>query len=57
MIQYAEVPVGCGAWEEGEVIAHDEETGNVTIKTDDGTLFKGCESLARFFLKDKPEQA
>lgn len=31
MVQYAEVPIGHCAWEEGEVIAHDEDAGIVTI--------------------------
>lgn len=55
MVQYAEVPIGHCAWEEGEVIAHDEDAGLVTIQADDGTKYQGCESLVRFFTKLQAE--
>lgn len=56
MVQYAEVPIGHCAWEEGEVIEHDEDAGIVTIQADDGTKYQGCESLARFFTKLQTDQ-
>jgi hypothetical protein len=44
MIQCTEVPLGYGVWVEGVVISHDEDTGNVTIQTDDGTKYQRCET-------------
>lgn len=55
MIEYAEVPLGYGEWVEGQVIENDEEMGLITIQTDDGTKYRGCESQARFFTKTKPD--
>lgn len=49
MIQYAEVPTSKGSWEVGEVVATDDEHGLITIRAEDGTLWSGCETQARFF--------
>ncbi len=56
MIQFAEVPVGNCAWEVGKVVSHDEENGTITIETDDGHFYRGCESLARFFTEKLSEE-
>lgn len=42
--QYVEFQTGICSWEQGRVIDYDENSGILTIETDDGEKFRGCET-------------
>ena len=39
-----EFPVGFATWDIGTVVSYNEEIGQITVLTDEGEKFVGCES-------------